>query len=309
MYLCKKMNMDKKEYYIRMHSNLQYVKKNNCNGDYLCPICLNEYSEQDVKNVLTEEDVPQKSLGGNRIALTCRKCNSRCGSDIDIHLLNAITTREHRLFLPCSERKIRIEKDGQLLNANLQIDEDRTIKLLVDTKRNKPDTWIDFHNNILLPNEVVNVEDVPLKRNERRISAALLKNAYLLLFAKTGYTFLLDKYYDSLRKQILEPDVFHVPDRLWTMQNIPIPDGIYLTQDNRYRGFFVIYTLRLKLLYRVCVLIPTLNVPYLMAVKELEKIDSKSQVKVLRLPDLDYFNNMASIEKLNQWCYGWSLKF
>ena len=66
MYLCKKMNMDKKEYYIRMHSNLQYVKKNNCNGDYLCPICLNEYSEQDVKNVLTEEDVPQKSLGGNR---------------------------------------------------------------------------------------------------------------------------------------------------------------------------------------------------------------------------------------------------
>ena len=176
-----------------MHSNLQYVKKNNCNGDYLCPICLKEYSEQDVKNALTEEDVPQKSLGGNRIALTCRKCNSRCGSDIDIHLLNAITTREHRLFLPCSERKIRIEKDGQLLNANLQIDEDRTIKLLVDTKRNKPDTWIDFHNNILLPNEVVNVEDVPLKRNERRISAALLKNAYLLLFAKTGYTFLLDK--------------------------------------------------------------------------------------------------------------------
>ena len=45
------------------------------------------------------------------------------------------------------------------------------------------------------------------------------------------------------------------------------------------------------------------------AMKELEKIDSKSQVKVLRLPDLDYFNNMASIEKLNQWCYGWSLKF
>ena len=50
MYLCKKMNMDKKEYYIRMHSNLQYVKKNNCNGDYLCPICLNEYSEQAVSD-------------------------------------------------------------------------------------------------------------------------------------------------------------------------------------------------------------------------------------------------------------------
>lgn len=301
--------MDKKEYYIKMHSNLQYAKRYNFNGDYLCPICLKEYSEQDVRNVLTEEDVPQRSLGGNRIALTCRECNSCCGSEIDNHLLNAITAKEHRLFFPCSERKIHIEKNGQLLNANLQIDEDRTIKLLVDTKRNNPNTWNDFHNNILLPNEIVNMEDIPLKRNERRISAALLKNAYLLLFVKTGYTFLLDKYYDSLRKQILEPDLFHVPDRLWTMQNISIPDGIYLTQDNRCRGFFVIYTLKLKLSYRVCVLIPTPNVPYLMAVKELGKIDSKSRVTILRLPDLDYFNDIATIEKLKKWCYGWELKY
>ena len=59
--------------------------------------------------------------------------------------------------------------------------------------------------------------------------------------------------------------------------------------------FFVIYTLRLKFLYRVCVLIPTPNVPYLMAVKELGKIDSKSQVKVLQLPDLNYFNDIVRI--------------
>jgi hypothetical protein len=269
---------------------------------------LKAYKEQDVRNVLTEEDVPQHSLGGKRIVLTCKNCNSTCGSEIDIHLLNAIKLREQHLFLPDEKRKIHIEKNGKILNADLQVDEDRTIKLLVNTKKNNPKVWADFHDNILLPNELVNIEDWPLKRDERRISAALIKNAYLLLFARTGYSFLYDTYYDDLRKQILDPDVFHLPDRLWTIQNISIPDGIYLTQDNKYRGFFVIYTLELKFKYRVCVLIPTPMIPYLAVAKELEKIDAYSRIKILSLPDLDYLNNDEAIKRLREWCYGWRMK-
>lgn len=180
--------------------------------------------------------------------------------------------------------------------------------MLVNTKKNNPKVWADFHDNILLPNELVNIEDLPLKRDERRISAALIKNAYLLLFARTGYSLLYDTYYDDLRKQILDPDVFHLPDRLWTIQNISIPDGIYLTQDNKYRGFFVIYTLELKFKYRVCVLIPTPMIPYLAATKELEKIDAHTRIKILSLPDLDYLNNDEAIKRLREWCYSWKMK-
>ena len=177
-----------------MHNNINKLAAYNINieGDYLCPLCLKAYKEQDVRNVLTEEDVPQHSLGGKRIVLTCKNCNSTCGSEIDIHLLNAIKLREQHLFLPDEKRKIHIEKNGKILNADLQVDEDRTIKLLVNTKKNNPKVWADFHDNILLPNELVNIEDWPLKRDERRISAALIKNAYLLLFARTGYSFLYD---------------------------------------------------------------------------------------------------------------------
>lgn len=302
--------MDKKVYYINMHNNINKLAAYNINieGDYLCPLCLKAYKEQDVRNVLTEEDVPLHSLGGKRIVLTCKNCNSTCGSEIDIHLLNAIKLREQHLFLPDEKRKIHIEKNGKILNADLQVDEDRTIKLLVNTKKNNPKVWADFHDNILLPNELVNIEDWPLKRDERRISAALIKNAYLLLFARTGYSFLYDTYYDDLRKQILDPDVFHLPDRLWTIQNISIPDGIYLTQDNKYRGFFVIYTLELKFKYRVCVLIPTPMIPYLAVAKELEKIDAYSRIKILSLPDLDYLNNDEAIKRLREWCYGWRMK-
>ena len=302
--------MDRKVYYINMHNNINKLVAYNINieGDYLCPLCLNTYKEQDVRNVLTEEDVPQHSLGGKRIVLTCKNCNSTCGSEIDIHLLNAIKLREQHLFLPDEKRKIHIEKNGKILNADLQVDEDRTIKLLVNTKKNNPKVWADFHDNILLPNELVNIEDLPLKRDERRISAALIKNAYLLLFARTGYSLLYDTYYDDLRKQILDPDVFHLPDRLWTIQNISIPDGIYLTQDNKYRGFFVIYTLELKFKYRVCVLIPTPMISHLAATKELEKIDAHTRIKILSLPDLDYLNNDEAIKRLREWCYSWKMK-
>lgn len=73
--------MDKKVYYINMHNNINKLAAYNINieGDYLCPLCLKAYKEQDVRNVLTEEDVPQHSLGGKRIVLTCKNCNSTCG--------------------------------------------------------------------------------------------------------------------------------------------------------------------------------------------------------------------------------------
>ena len=75
--------MDKKVYYINMHNNINKLAAYNINieGDYLCPLCLKAYKEQDVRNVLTEEDVPQHSLGGKRIVLTCKNCNSTCGSE------------------------------------------------------------------------------------------------------------------------------------------------------------------------------------------------------------------------------------
>lgn len=303
--------MDRKMYYLNMHNNISKLRAHNINidGDYFCPLCMKTFKEEDIKNILTEEDVPQYSLGGKRIALTCRQCNSDCGSKIDIHLLNEIKSREQKLFLPDERRKIRIEKDGQTLNAEIQIDNNRRINLLVNTKRNNPKIWNEFQKNILLPNETVNIEDIPLKKDKRRIEAAIIKNAYLLLFAKTGYSFLYDAYYNDLRKQILDPDVFHLPDRLWTIQNFLLPDGIYLTQDNEYRGFFIVYTLKLKFKYRVCVLIPTPMVPYLSATKALEKIEANKFIKILKLPDLDYLTNDNAIMRLRRWCYGWSLAF
>lgn len=303
--------MNKIEYYQSMHNNINTLRNNSIGieGDYICPLCMRKFNEEEVKTILTEEDVPQNSLGGERIALTCRKCNSTCGSQIDNHLYNAIISREQRLFLFGTDRRVRVEKDGRRLSGNLQVEKDGMIKLLVNTKKNSPQNWEYFRNSILLPDEVVTIEDCIIKKEECRIGAAILKNAYMLLFAKTGYTFLNDSYYDELRRQILDPDTFHLPERLWTFQQISVPDGIYLTRDNRYRGFFVVYTLKLRCIYRVCVLIPIPLVPYIAAVKQLKQIDANSNIQVLSLPNLDFLNDDVAIERLKKWCYSWNLIF
>lgn len=95
--------MDKRAYYSAVSQNISILKGLGyvfSDADYFCPICMAPFSQKEVKTLLTEEDVPQASLGGRRIILTCRYCNSMCGHEIDNYLLNAIKAMEQRAFIP-----------------------------------------------------------------------------------------------------------------------------------------------------------------------------------------------------------------
>ena len=304
--------MDKKSYIEKNLKNLSLIRdvdSSDSQVEYLCPLCMKPFLTERFQSDLTEEDVPQASLGGHRITLTCRNCNSTCGSNIDFHLLNAINWLEQRAFLPGTNRKVFVESGDKRLNAILKVAENRELSLNVDTNRNNPRIWEYFHDNILLKDVIIDTQDAPLKQDMRRISAAILKNAYLILFARTGYTFLADTFYDSIRQQITKPDPFILPERLWTFQDISVADGIYLTQDNRYRGFFVIYSLTLRRVYRVCVLIPTPKVDYLSACIGLRTILPHIPTRIIRLPDDDFLCDVRAINRLKEWCNGWKLVF
>lgn len=305
--------MDKRSHYYNCRKNLSLLRGGQLlspQEDYICPLCMKSFPSGIENGLLTEEDVPQKSLGGQRITLTCKKCNNTCGTKIDIHLLEAIKGIEQRAFLPGTNRRVSVNHEGKRLNAFLEVVGTNDFLLNVNTKWNDPKVWEDYRAHILLEKNIINVQDAPLKRNLRRISSALLKNAYLILYARTGYTFLADVFYNNLRRQIMEPEPFILPERLWTFQNVSVPDGIYLTRDNRYRGFFVVYSLYLQNTYRVCVLIPTPNVGYLQACYELQKINSGTHIHVCRLPEnLDFLCDLDAINQLRRWCYGWNLDF
>lgn len=297
--------MNAKEHFSKIKSNLEILRNLNVNvpaGDYVCPLCLTSFSETD-HNQLSEEDVPQASLGGERITLTCKNCNSNCGSQVDVHLLEALKAGEQKKFLPYTDRKVTVMADGKRLNAQLKIDESSDIHMVVDTKRNNPKVWDDFHNNILIPDVVVDIQDVPLKHKQERIEAAIIKNAYLLLFAKTGYTVLSHEYYDSFRNQILNPDITYLPIRLWTMQEVDCPDGVFLFDNKKLKGFFVVFTLTLQQRYKFVVFIPVPNTDYDEVKNELEAMGAGTPVVFQQFDEnKDYITDIEAIKELRDWC-------
>lgn len=230
--------MNTKNHFSRIKTNLEILRRIGVkvpDGDFLCPECFSPFNEYEISK-LTEEDVPQASLGGSRITLTCRKCNSNCGALIDVHLQEALKACEQQEFLPNTDRKVSVMVDGQRLNAKLEVGENKDLKLVVDTKRNNPKVWDDFRENKLVPNAIVDLQDAPLKHQQERVEAAIIKNAYLLLFAQTGFTLLSHSYYDCFRNVILNPDNNQLPVRLWTMQNVSCLDGVFMSEMRDLKG-------------------------------------------------------------------------
>ena len=68
--------------------------------------------------------------------------------------------------------------------------------------------------------------------------AAILKNEYVLLFAKFGYTFLLSPYYDIFREQLFHPDKEILPGGFFHLGRLFANHGIYAVNDEKTRGFF-----------------------------------------------------------------------
>lgn len=300
-----RLTMNSNHHFSKIKTNLEVLRKIGAkipNGEYLCPVCFRPFKESEIP-MLTEEDVPQASLGGSRITLTCRSCNSNCGSSIDVHLLGAIKTLEQKEFIPNTDRKVSVLVDGQKLNAILRVKENKDIFLEVDTKRNNPKVWDDFRENKLLPEAIVDLQDVPLKHQQERIEAAIIKNAYLLLFAKTGFSVLSHRYYDCFRNVILDPDNYQIPTRLWTMQNVACPDGVFMSENEGIKGLIISYTLSLKKSYKFLVFIPLPGYDYNEVKKALTNFVPGKIIKLIPFDtQKDYLTDEIVIKELRKWC-------
>lgn len=111
--------MNKQLYIESMHNNqhILFTMEGIQDERYKFPLCMQSFSDDEVVKNLTEEDVPQASLGGKRIASTCRSCNSTCGHSIDVNLLNAIVGFEKKKFFPLTDRKVNLIHEGRRLGG------------------------------------------------------------------------------------------------------------------------------------------------------------------------------------------------
>jgi len=188
---------------------------NNEVSNYICPICGNLFGRNCIKNKkLTAEDVPPISIGGKKLVLTCKKCNNDLGSKLDSQIKNhqdfvksvkTISTGKGHLT-----QKVKYQVNGHELNAICII--------------NNSEIKINFHKKINNPINVTSINEFlesqtksenngfkfsisPNSRfHMRYFDIALLKNAYLTIFAKLGYTYIFHENYKIIRNQIINYD-------------------------------------------------------------------------------------------------------
>ncbi|MDH5034010.1 hypothetical protein [Chryseobacterium cucumeris] len=219
---------------------------------YICPICLDQFSIDDIissdtKNFLTEEDAPPDKLGGSRIALTCKRCNSTAGHEIDAHLINRIRMIDNGRFYPGTTHEGTVEFEGKNIQTEITSDGDGKLQLLHRFKNNNP-TFLDkFINNINQNvGKFLNLKQKRLKNDSEKVNKALLKTSYILTFAKFGYIFLLDEYYNNIRKEISDTNTAYSGHVFLAEQFNPTQLGTYYILNKNAESIFNVFSLETK---------------------------------------------------------------
>lgn len=247
---------------LRAHSvsRGEYIKSSH----YICPICLRQFSETSLDvctpNMLTIEHSPPKEVGGKAVALTCKDCNSKAGSELDIYLVNRLRRIDRNELKPgiVTQAKATFSDGKIVVQSTLKVNSNGRVSMDTSDYNNNPINMEKlqlFHNN----KQPFEITFSKYKDAEKRVQVALLKTAYVLLFSKFGYSFLLTDVYDIVRKQILEPDAEIYPIA-YTSEGLPedLADGIYPILDKGGEGLLSIFTLTSSVgtIYRIGICLP-----------------------------------------------------
>lgn len=212
-------------------------------GAYLCPLCLGWFESP---TDLTQEHAPPKSLGGARVALTCRACNSSAGHGLDASMREfedmidfgaRRTTRTMRADLVAGGATTSVEVNfasGSLSVVGLPQHTDPAQHAAVFE-----------HFAELAAQGKGDGETFQLNFTKRYTGAAVragwLRAAYLVAFAKLGYRYILQPQLDPVRRQIHEPAGEHVGRAVLANPFLP-PDRrelVFITKPLTLRGVMV----------------------------------------------------------------------
>ena len=266
-------------------------------GDYICPLCLSSFNQQAITTeALTLEHAPQNALGGSIVALTCKDCNNVAGSIIDCHFDNLVQQLEFQHQESGAKKEGHFfDASGRRIQGTLEYDNGNCL-LKLSEKNNNPQ--IDLGS--LAVGEEFSFEGKRIKYNPNCATAAILKNAYMLLFSKIGYTILTDDFYNILRNYINNPTSYYLPRPLHRIcPSLPISDGVYLFQMPQVKGFLVAYSVTKQSTMRILVLIPAICTSYQKAATFLRTMH---KVKLYMLPNNDVLlTDTDKMHKLLRW--------
>lgn len=174
---------------------------------YICPTCLRivRYVAE-----LSKEHVPPRSLGGQVLCLTCKSCNNESGHTIDA-AMHERADMSQIMRKGTSSKYVQLKIDDATVNASIT----RTgmhADFVVSPDHNDPVKTREFMSKTPHLGQGKKLQVwYRNEHSERRALVGYLRAAYLYLFAKLGYAYILRESLDPVRSQIANPD----EEKIW----------------------------------------------------------------------------------------------
>lgn len=271
-------------------------------GVYLCPICLNDFSEEDLKddsaNMLTLEDAPPKSLGGHANTLTCKTCNSRCGHEIDFHLTELLIELDVRAFNPNIESKAKLSHKGTQIQGTVKVDESGSIFIVLSEKNNNPEK-LKKYIGTTGKDDIIDIEFKPSRVDKLRFEVALLKSAYILAFEQYGFALILNQSYDIVREQLQNPNTEIYPEGFWTKQSSfkKEHEGVHYLDSKDFEGFYSIFSLSTNVTeHRYGIYLPITSTRTNEICAKLKEQEGGFELNMMSYMGNDYFENLDNMK-------------
>lgn len=215
---------------------------------FMCPVCKELYSREDLMSDpprISLAHIIPKSVGGKKLTLACGACDNRIGSEYDKHRYFESKSKERREKNIGEYGHILIgnKMTGAILHGSLFGYNDDA-GLIVKPPVGIPlDYWQKRIKEMILGNKFTikfKMEDFNLQR--RNISC--IYSAFLMMFSKFGYEYILSPNVDIIRQTLMgEPNSFNINS---IISNLPVelipepsPFICVLNEPKEFRSFLV----------------------------------------------------------------------
>jgi hypothetical protein len=216
---------------------------------YVCPLCLTAVKI----DRLSREDVPPKNIGGRKIVLTCARCNSRAGHDMDddmrleadLHnFATGGTVVDHHAVLRTQAGRVPIQLSAEarsiravVVGAATRPGQDKAIEADFSRAANEG-KWHDYE---------LHIEFEPF--SIPKAATSWLRSAYLAFFTLLGYRFILRPEMQVVRNRITHPES-ELPSRFRIICPQPVREAqlVQIDAPAELRSFAMFYDRNIVLL-------------------------------------------------------------
>lgn len=199
---------------------------------FICPICLNNFTSDDLDQLSIAHVLPEK-LGGHVFTLSCAECDNKIGHEFNWHAVQEkkiYDTKNEAMygrFIPKKGSQFHIMSKWDLTRSKIDIfppsddlPQDVWMKWIDEIRGNsKEDSPYEFTIECRMPSFV------PTKRD-----ISYIHSAFLMMFYEFGYEYVLSPNVTEIRRMFNGADLSWMPSKL--VRSLRVAPGSHCQNQN-----------------------------------------------------------------------------